>query len=133
MNETLTPPLPPAPSRRRAGPRLSADPERRAIQIGLLGTVAIHLLLLILAPYLMKLDPGAKLRAKPEPQPLKQEPIMEPFGSIYSLLDMKSPDIHTIPPTATVYEAIQTMSEKNIGALLVMTGETLEGARFRRA
>ena len=77
MNETLTPPLPPAPSRRRAGPRLSADPERRAIQIGLLGTVAIHLLLLILAPYLMKLDPGAKLRARPEPQPFSIEYVKE--------------------------------------------------------
>jgi CBS domain-containing protein len=42
-------------------------------------------------------------------------------------LEHKGRDIWTIPPTATVFQAIQMMSEKNIGALPVMEGTKLVG------
>lgn len=44
-----------------------------------------------------------------------------------TLLEHKGRDIWTIPPTTTVYQAIQMMSEKNIGALPVMEGTKLVG------
>ncbi len=35
--------------------------------------------------------------------------------------------VHTIAPDASMFEALTLMAEKNIGALLVMTGETIVG------
>jgi len=35
--------------------------------------------------------------------------------------------IHTIAPTASVFEAVKMMAEKNIGALVVMEGEKIVG------
>ncbi|GLR14044.1 CBS domain-containing protein [Chitinimonas viridis] len=35
--------------------------------------------------------------------------------------------IFSVPPTATVYQALQLMAEKDIGAVLVMEGEKLTG------
>jgi CBS domain-containing protein len=35
--------------------------------------------------------------------------------------------VHTIAPTATVFEALTLMAEKNIGALLVTEGEKIAG------
>jgi CBS domain-containing protein len=46
---------------------------------------------------------------------------------ISSLLHHKSPALWSIPPEATVFEAIKLMAEKNIGALLVMSGGKLVG------
>ena len=68
MNEILTPP-PAEKPRRRAGIAFSKDPEKRAIQIGVLGTILVHLLVLVLAPYLINLDPGRNARAQPDPAP----------------------------------------------------------------
>ncbi|MDB6067658.1 MAG: hrp [Pedosphaera sp.] len=48
-------------------------------------------------------------------------------GTIDSILNQKSDAIWTVPPEATVYEGIQLMADKNIGALLVMSGERLVG------
>ncbi len=36
-------------------------------------------------------------------------------------------EIWSIPPDANVYEALQKLGDKNIGALLVMTGEKIDG------
>ena len=44
---------------------------------------------------------------------------MIPTGSINEILDHKGATVWTIAPDATVFEAIQLMSDKNIGALLV--------------
>ena len=52
---------------------------------------------------------------------------MNVVGTIDSILRQKGAQIWTISPDATVYEAIQLMAEKNIGALLVMEGEKLGG------
>lgn len=35
--------------------------------------------------------------------------------------------VHTIRPTASVFDAVKLMAEKNIGALLVMEGEQIVG------
>ena len=43
------------------------------------------------------------------------------------ILNHKGAEVFSISPDATVFEAIQRMAEKNVGALVVMSGETLEG------
>lgn len=48
-------------------------------------------------------------------------------GTIDSLLNQKSASIWSVPPDATVFDAIRLMSEKNVGALLVMEGSQLVG------
>ena len=48
-------------------------------------------------------------------------------GTIDSLLNQKSTSLWSVPPDATVFDAIHLMSEKNIGALLVMEGSSLVG------
>ena len=46
----------------------------------------------------------------------------------HQLLQEKSrPGIFRVPPDATVYQALQLMAEKDIGAVLVMEGERLLG------
>jgi len=46
---------------------------------------------------------------------------------VTSLLRMKGPGIWSISPDSTVYEAIEQMAEKRIGALLVLREGKLEG------
>lgn len=46
-------------SRRLPWPRLSRDPEVRSVQIGVLGTILIHVLLFLVAPVLLKFEHGA--------------------------------------------------------------------------
>ncbi|TVQ10851.1 MAG: CBS domain-containing protein [Balneolaceae bacterium] len=46
---------------------------------------------------------------------------------IGDILDHKGRNVYSIPPDSTVYEAIALMSEKNIGALLVLDGEEMVG------
>ena len=43
------------------------------------------------------------------------------------LQDKLRPGIFSVPPDATVFQALQLMAEKDIGALLVMENETLLG------
>jgi len=52
---------------------------------------------------------------------------MDVTGHIGAILGQKSGDIFSTSPDATVYEAIEMMSNKNVGALLVMEGERLVG------
>src|SRR5262249_18953967 len=47
--------------------------------------------------------------------------------SIRSILAKKSREIWALPPTASVYEAIEMMSDRGVGALLVLTGDALHG------
>ena len=47
---------------------------------------------------------------------------------VVQILRSKSdPAVHTIVPTASMFDALTLMAEKNIGALLVMDGETIVG------
>ena len=52
---------------------------------------------------------------------------MDVSGNINAILAQKGDEIFSISPDATVYEAIEMMSNKNVGALLVMEGERLVG------
>ncbi|MBI3877770.1 MAG: CBS domain-containing protein [Verrucomicrobia bacterium] len=57
---------------------------------------------------------------------------MKPTGSVSMILGDKRREVWSIPPSATVFEAIQMMAEKNVGALLVMEGERLVGVISER-
>jgi CBS domain-containing protein len=52
---------------------------------------------------------------------------MDVSGTIRAILNRKSGEIFSISPDASVYEAIEMMDKKNVGALLVMEGEQLIG------
>jgi CBS domain-containing protein len=52
---------------------------------------------------------------------------MDVSGTIGAILSQKSNDIFSIRSDATVFEAIEMMDAKNVGALLVMDGERLNG------
>lgn len=52
---------------------------------------------------------------------------MEITTAARTLLEHKNRELWTISPTATVFEAIQLMSEKSIGALPVVEGTRLVG------
>jgi CBS domain-containing protein len=52
---------------------------------------------------------------------------MTVIDTIDAVIKHKGTHVWTIPSTATVFEAIRMMADKNIGALLVTTGGKLEG------
>jgi CBS domain-containing protein len=52
---------------------------------------------------------------------------MDVSGNISAILTQKSGEIFSVSPEATVFEAIEIMDEKNVGALPVMDGERLVG------
>ena len=52
--------------------------------------------------------------------------------TIQSILQDKGPNVWTISPDATVFEAILLMAEKNVGALLVLSGNQLLGVISER-
>src|SRR5438046_3581355 len=52
---------------------------------------------------------------------------MSPIGTICQILNQKGASVWTISPGATVFEAIQMMADKNIGALLVTESGKLVG------
>jgi CBS domain-containing protein len=52
---------------------------------------------------------------------------MKPLDTLDSVLRFKGRQVWSIVPTATVYEAIVRMSEKSVGALLVLSEGRLEG------
>ena len=58
--------------------------------------------------------------------------LMKLTGTVSSLLHHKGGHIWSVAPDATVYEAIQMLAQKNIGALLVMDGEKLVGLMSER-
>jgi CBS domain-containing protein len=52
---------------------------------------------------------------------------MNPNSEIGEILGSKGRNVWVVPPDATVYDAIQIMADKNVGALLVMQGDQLVG------
>ena len=52
---------------------------------------------------------------------------MTPSGTINDILLQKGTNVWTISPDRTVFEAIQIMADKNIGALIVTDREKLVG------
>ena len=47
--------------------------------------------------------------------------------SVKDILQEKGTRVYSISPDANVYEALQMMAEKNVGALMVMEGDTVAG------
>jgi CBS domain-containing protein len=58
--------------------------------------------------------------------------IMTLSGNLSAILGGKGRQVFSISPEATVFEAIQIMAEKNIGALLVMSEDKLVGVISER-
>ena len=52
---------------------------------------------------------------------------MDVSGNVSVILSQKNREIYSVPPDATVYDAISLLAEKNVGAVLVMDGERLVG------
>jgi CBS domain-containing protein len=48
-------------------------------------------------------------------------------GTISSVLKSKGTDVWSVAPGQTVYEAVERVANKGLGALLVMEGEKLQG------
>src|SRR6266478_4471877 len=57
---------------------------------------------------------------------------MEVAGTVSFLLRQKDPQVWSIQPDATVFEAIALMAQKNVGALPVVTGQKLLGILTER-
>jgi CBS domain-containing protein len=54
-------------------------------------------------------------------------PIMDVSGTIDAILGQKGREIFSVSPDATVFEAIELMANKNVGALLVLRDGKLLG------
>jgi CBS domain-containing protein len=52
--------------------------------------------------------------------------------TVKDILRIKGNDIWSTTPDATVYEALQTMAEKNVGALVVLDADTVVGIMSER-
>jgi CBS domain-containing protein len=57
---------------------------------------------------------------------------MNPNGTISEILSHKGTQVWSISPEATVFDAIQLMADKNIGALLVTQADKLVGILTER-
>lgn len=57
---------------------------------------------------------------------------MELHDPVECILRHKGSQVHTIAPDVTVYEALETLAEKDIGALIVMRGTELVGILSER-
>jgi CBS domain-containing protein len=53
-------------------------------------------------------------------------------GTVDAVLHQKTAQIWSVPPEATVFDAITLMADKNIGALLVMKNDRLVGVFSER-
>jgi CBS domain-containing protein len=61
-----------------------------------------------------------------------KEMLMRVFDPVLFILRRKGTEVWSVPPTATVYDAMKEMADKDVGALLVMTGDHLEGILSER-
>ncbi len=57
---------------------------------------------------------------------------MNPYGTISEVLNHKGGQVWSISPNETVFDAIELMAEKNIGALLVIESNRLVGILTER-
>jgi CBS domain-containing protein len=49
------------------------------------------------------------------------------MATVKSILENKGHGVYALPPQATILDALKLMAEKEIGAVLVMEGETVKG------
>ena len=54
------------------------------------------------------------------------------MSTVRDIIRKKGSDVWSIAPEATVYDALQLMAEKKAGALLVMTGDEVNGILSER-
>jgi signal-transduction protein with cAMP-binding, CBS, and nucleotidyltransferase domain len=54
------------------------------------------------------------------------------MSTVRDIIRKKGSDVWSIAPEATVYDALQLMAEKEAGALLVMTGDEVNGILSER-
>jgi len=52
--------------------------------------------------------------------------------TVKDILQTKGHDVLSITPDATVYEALKVMADKNVGALMVLDGQTVAGIMSER-
>jgi len=52
---------------------------------------------------------------------------MNIHSTVGHILQHKGSQVFSVPPTVSVFDAIKTLAERNVGALLVMDGDTLVG------
>lgn len=52
---------------------------------------------------------------------------MDVSGTIDAILGQKNREVHSISPEATVFEAVEMMASRNVGALLVVRDQRLVG------
>ena len=57
---------------------------------------------------------------------------MKLYDSVALILRNKGSDVHSIGPNVTVFEALEKMADKDIGALVVMDGPDLVGVLSER-
>lgn len=57
---------------------------------------------------------------------------MQLYDTVALILKHKGSAVHCISPHATVYEALEKLAEKNVGALVVMDGSDLVGILSER-
>ena len=63
---------------------------------------------------------------------IEPQTYMDVSGTIGAVLNQKSREIYSVSPDATVFEAVQLMDTKNVGALLVMDDQRLVGVISER-
>lgn len=57
---------------------------------------------------------------------------MKLMDTLSAILRRKAPGVYALAPKASVYEAIEMMADKRVGALLVMSGDELVGVISER-
>jgi CBS domain-containing protein len=57
---------------------------------------------------------------------------MKGIDKVAAVLRRKGGEVFSVPPSASVFEAIEVMAEREVGALLVMEGERLAGVLSER-
>lgn len=57
---------------------------------------------------------------------------MQPITRIRHILEVKGNDLWSVSPRASVYDALRMMSDKDIGALVVMDGDRMVGILSER-
>ena len=49
------------------------------------------------------------------------------MSTVREIIKKKGSEIWSVEPGATVHEALRLMAEKDVGALMVMSGDTVDG------
>ncbi len=83
-------------ARRFPLPRFSRDPEVRSVQIGVLGTILIHILLFLVAPVLLKFDHGAM------PPPVATQEFTVELGP------EMAPEVPVVPEKPAPFNFVET-------------------------